>query len=79
MSSNLSLRYLLDISKVKAAGFAAADVQMTNNFSQGATVSGPQAWGAARGIYVVAVDFAGTAAKSDSTIEFDMKANIVTI
>ena len=61
MSSNLSFRYFLDISEVKAAGLTAADVLVASNYAQGATVSGLQAWDAAKGIYVVTVDFTGTA------------------
>ena len=61
MSSNLSFRYFLDISEVKAAGYTAADVLVTSNFAQGATVSGLQAWDATKGIYAVTVDFTGTA------------------
>ena len=61
MSSNLSFRYFVDISAVKAAGFTAADVLVASNYAQGATVSGLQAWDAAKGIYVVTVDFTGTA------------------
>jgi S1-C subfamily serine protease len=40
MSSNLSFRYFLDISEVKAAGYTAADVQVTSNYTQGGIVSG---------------------------------------
>ena len=60
MSSNLSFRYFIDISEVKAAGYTAADVQVTSNYTQGGTVSGLQAWDAAKGIYAVTVDFSGT-------------------
>jgi hypothetical protein len=57
---NLSFRYFVDISELLANGASAADITLTSNYNEGATLSGPFAWNGSQTIYYVTVDFTGT-------------------
>ncbi len=56
----LSFRYFIDISQFLANGGSAADITLTSNYNQGATLSGPFAWNGSQTIYYVTLDFTGT-------------------
>ncbi len=56
----LSFRYFIDISELLANGASAADIMLTSNYNQGATLSGPFAWNGSQTIYYVTLDFSGT-------------------
>ncbi|XID92815.1 DUF4466 family protein [Paenibacillaceae bacterium WGS1546] len=60
MGDKLSFRYYVDLSEVYAAGYTAANVTISTNYNQGATVSPLTAHDAANHIYYVTVDFTGT-------------------
>jgi aryl-phospho-beta-D-glucosidase BglC (GH1 family) len=69
-SSSLSFVYFVDLSEAYAAGYTAADVQVTSNFVQGGRVGTLQAWDAAKHVYAVTVDFTGTALVPGSGTSF---------
>jgi len=56
----LSFRYFIDISELLANGASPADLTLTTNYNQGATLTGPFAWNGSRTIYYVTLDFSGT-------------------
>jgi autotransporter-associated beta strand protein len=59
-ASDLSFVYFVDLSEVYAAGYSAADVQVTSNYVQGGRVGSLQPWDESQRIYAVTVDFTGT-------------------
>ena len=61
MSSDLSLRYFVDLSETYAAGYTVNDIQVVSNYSQGAKVSQLLPFDAARNIYYVEASFQGVA------------------
>ncbi|MFM7205621.1 MAG: glycoside hydrolase family 9 protein [Planctomycetaceae bacterium] len=69
-SSSLSFVYFVDLSEVYAAGYTAADVQVTGGFVQGGRVGTLQAWDAVKRIYAVTVDFTGTTLAPGSGTSF---------
>jgi len=69
-SSSLSFVYFVDLAEVYAAGYTAADVQVTSNYVQGGRVGMLQAWDAAQRIYAVKVDFTGTTLAPGSGTSF---------
>lgn len=56
----LSFRYFVDVSELVANGASAADITLSSNYNQGATVSGPVPWNGSQTVYYVTVDFSGT-------------------
>jgi endoglucanase len=58
--NKLSLRYFVDLSEVIRAGYKPADVKMTMNYNQGATLSDLKPLDAAKDIYYVEISFGGT-------------------
>ncbi|MFC1642180.1 glycoside hydrolase family 9 protein [Myxococcota bacterium] len=54
----LSFRYFFDLSELGQNGASAASITVSSNYSQGATLSGPTAFGGS--VYYVTVDFSGT-------------------
>ncbi|HET9958015.1 MAG TPA: glycoside hydrolase family 9 protein [Polyangiaceae bacterium] len=60
VDDQLSLRYFLDLSEFVQNGASAADVVISSNYSQGAKVTGLVPVDAARNLYYVNIDFAGT-------------------
>ncbi len=75
-SSNLSFRYFVNLSEVYAAGYSAADVQVTSNYAQGAKVSGLLPWDATANTYQVTVDFSGTSISPGSGSSFWKEAQV---
>jgi hypothetical protein len=56
----LSFRYYFDISELIKNGASIADVKVSSNYSQGATLTGPTAYNGSETVYYVTVDFRGT-------------------
>ncbi|MGD0835615.1 MAG: glycoside hydrolase family 9 protein [Polyangia bacterium] len=56
----LSFRYFIDISELLASGASAADLTLSTNYNEGATLSGPFAQNGSPTIYYVTLDFTGT-------------------
>jgi hypothetical protein len=61
VDSKLSFRYFIDLSEFLANGASVADVTLSSNYNQGATVTGPFSFNGSSTIYYVVVDFSGTA------------------
>jgi endoglucanase len=60
VDDRLSFRYYFDISELLEHGASAADLTVSSNYNEGATLSGPTASGGSDSVYYVTLDFRGT-------------------
>ena len=83
VSSNLNLRYFIDLNYEMSKGYTAQDITVTAAYSQASSVSGLKSWGdAADNIYYIDVSFSGIdifpGGQSDSKKEVQFRMSLPT-